>query len=171
MISAVYQIDWVRFVEYLLPVNLRRPAIMDLLGSAIKPIEQLHTTFLAFRDDANYRLEHNSQVVYLEKMLRDYFDNTLRRIYISNAETNDPVWFFEQPENRPVHFYEIEGEAPVYFHEESELGGGVDFIVNVPIDLKPATEAQEETLLIRMRALIDYYKLYSKNYIIKWVED
>jgi hypothetical protein len=166
----VYNINWRKFIIENLEVDLRRVKTVKWLEVLFKPIIWLHIEFLAFRTQALYKVNHNSQICYLQAVLNDSFDNIQRRIIIRNATLREPLWFYEPEENKPVVFYEPEDNKPVYFREESEfIGDGADFLVLVPIDLKPTNTQEENALLIKMKAQIDYYKLFVKNYIILWV--
>lgn len=166
----VYNINWRKFIIENLEVDLRRVKTVKWLEVLFKPIIWLHIEFLAFRTQALYKVNHNSQICYLQAVLNDSFDNVQRRIIIRNATLREPLWFYEPEENKPVVFYEPEDNNPVYFREESEfIGDGADFLVLVPIDLKPTNTQEENALLIKMKAQIDYYKLFVKNYIILWV--
>ena len=166
----VYNINWRKFIIENLEVDLRRVKTVKWLEVLFKPIIWLHIEFLAFRTQALYKVNHNSQICYLQAVLNDSFDNIQRRIIIRNATLREPFWFYEPEENKPVVFYEPEDNKPVYFREESEfIGDGADFLVLVPIDLKPTNTQEENALLIKMKAQIDYYKLFVKNYIILWV--
>lgn len=165
----VYQIAWVRFIDDLLLISLRKAVIRYWLRALIQPIRQLHQQFLTYRSHCLYRIKHNSQIAFMEAVLNDKFDSLFRRIRILNVEFKEAVYFYEPEENREVYFYEPEDEKPVYFYEDDDLSGdGVDFVVCVPPSLQPFTEAAENALLTRMRGQIDYYKLYSKNYKIVW---
>ncbi len=163
--NNVYQISWITFIDDLLLISLRKAFVRAWLGALITPIKELHEQFLNYRDYSLYRVRHNSQIVYMEAVLNDYFDQFERRIRIQNVEFKDPVYFYEPEENREVWFYEPEDNKPVYFYESDDLAGdGVDFVVCVPPALKPLTRSATEALLTRMKGQIDYYKLYSKNY-------
>ena len=166
----VYNINWRKFIIENLEVDLRRVKTVKWLEVLFKPIIWLHIEFLAFRTQALYKVNHNSQICYLQAVLNDSFDNVQRRIIIRNAILREPLWFYEPEENKPVLFYEESDNKPVYFREESEfIGDGADFLVLVPIALKPTNTQEENALLIKMKAQIDYYKLLVKNYIILWV--
>lgn len=168
--SNVYSINWRKFIIENLEVDLRRVKTVKWLEVLFKPIIKLHIEFLAFRLQALYKVNHNSQICYLQAVLNDSFDNTERRITIKNAVVKQPLWFYEPEENKPVKFHETLNNKPVYFREEWELlGDGADFTVLVPIDLKPNTAQDENAFLIKMKAQLDYYKLFVKNYIILWV--
>ena len=166
----VYNNDWSKFIISNLPFEERKPKTIKWLNVVLKPIVRLHIEFLAFRNQALYKVNHNSQICYLQAVLNDVFDNIDRRIIIRNAILREPLWFYEPEENKPVKFYEDSDNKPVYFREEWELlGDGADFTVLVPIELKPNTIQEENAFLIKMRAQLDYYKLFVKNYIILWV--
>ena len=155
----------------LLPVELRKPVLRGWIKSAFQAMALLHFSFLNFRASSLYKVRHNSQICYMEAVLNDLFDNSQRRIRIVNTEFREPVYFYEPEENREVFFYEPEDNRPVYFRETEDFAGeGFDFIVCVPPQLQPLTPEVETALLTRMRGQIEYYKLYSKNYDIQWVQ-
>lgn len=167
----IYQINWGKFISDLLLIELRKPSLKAFLNAALKPIKNLHTAFLAFRLSALYRVQHNSQIVYMEAVLNDEFDNTFRRIRIQNVKFRDAMFFYEPEENKEVFFYDPTDMMPKFFYDEDDYAGnGVDFIVCVPPILKPDNVIDENAFLTKMHGLIDYYKLYAKNYIIQWVQ-
>jgi len=166
----VYSINWRNFIINNIPVDLRKVRTVNWLLVIFKPIMWLHLAFLEFRTQALYKVNHNSQICYLQAVLNDSFDSTQRRIIIRNAILREPLWFYEPEENRPVLFYEESDNKPVYFREEIEfVGDGADFLVLVPIDLKPTNTQEENALIIKVEGQINYYKLFVKNYIILWV--
>lgn len=167
----VFIIDYLRLIEFLSPTFFRKPVIKALLISFITPVIYNYNAFKNYRLFCLYRLSHNGQISYLEDVMNDYFDNTQRRIRIANVEFKDPIYFYEPQENREVFFYEPTDNKPVYFYESQDfLGDGVDFVVMVPPSLRPLILAQETALLTQMKGQLDYYKLYSKNYKIVWVQ-
>jgi hypothetical protein len=166
----VYQLNWQSLLKNLLSFDLRSVFVLGWLSSLIEPVVQLHINLLNYRDHCLYRVRHNSQIVYMEAVLNDKFDNELRRIRIINSEFKEGFYFYELEDNKEVYFYEPEDNQPVYFKEPDEFDGdGVDFLVCVPPDLEPSTEALELALTTKIKGQTDYYKLYSKNYKIAWV--
>ena len=166
-----YRVNWRKFANDLLLMELRKPALKAYLNALLQPVQKLHADFLTYRKNALYRVQHNSQIASVEAVLNDAFDTVFRRIRIQNVAFKEPVYFYEPLENKEVWFYEPADDKPVYFYEESELtGSGVDFVVCVPTVLQPNNSTEENALLTKMRGLIDYYKLYSKNYNILWVQ-
>ena len=166
-----YQIDWSKFINDLLLIELRKPSLKAFLNAVLKPIKNNHTEFLTYRLNALYRVQHNSQIVYIEAVLNDEFDSTFRRIRIQNVVLRDALFFYEPEENKEVFFYNPEDMMPKYFYNADDFqGNGVDFVVCVPPILRPNNAQDENAFLTKMRGLTDYYKLYAKNYEIQWVQ-
>lgn len=166
----IFLIDYHKLSVLLLPTDLRKLKIKALLKVYLSPVIRNYNEFLTFRDNSIYKLEHNSQIASLEDVLNDSFDNSLRRIRIANVEFKEPVYFYEPEDNKEVYHYEPEDNKPVYYYEAEDFAGdGVDFVVMVPPDLRPAQPTEENAFIIKMEGLINYYKLYSKNYKIVWV--
>ncbi len=168
--SNYYNINWYTLGYDWLLISLRKPGLMAFVKSVLRPMELLHLDFLNFRADCLYKVQHTSQVCYLEAMLNDKFDPLHRRIRIVNTEFKDPIFFYEPLENKDVFFYEPEDNQDLYFREQSEIvGDGVDFSVCIPPALQPGTETGLLAFETKVNAQINYYKLYSKNHQIKWV--
>ncbi|HUH26318.1 MAG TPA: hypothetical protein VLY87_06800 [Flavobacterium sp.] len=167
----VYEINWSKFINDLLLIELRKPSLKAFLNAVLKPIKNAHADFLAFRLNALYRVQHNSQIVYMEAVLNDEFDKTFRRIRIQNVKFRDALFFYEPLENKEVFFYDPADMMPKFFYNEDDFSGnGVDFVVCVPPILRPNNPQDENALLTKLRGLVDYYKLYAKNYDIQWVQ-
>ena len=169
--SQIYTIQWNKFVELLLPIALRKKLTIIWLTCLVAPVRHLHQRFLAYRLDALYRVQHNSQIAYMEAVLNDEFDKYQRRIRIQLVTFKNQLYFYEPLEGKDVFFYNPEDHLPVYFYEDGQFSGdGVDFLVCVPPGLKPSLAVDKLAMLTKMRGLVDYYKLYSKNYEIIWVQ-
>lgn len=151
-----YIVDYAKFRDLLLPTFKRKPKIRAYLLAWLMPISNLYTAFMKFRKDTLYKINHNGQVVYLQKVLNDRFDNTLRRIYITDGIINEPTFIYKHVEDRPVYL----GTRYIYSREELQFRD-VDFIVVLPYDMVLSDEE-----LIRMKSLLNYYKLASKTYRI-----
>ncbi len=152
----IYNTDFNRQVSLLLPTFKRKTKMVNFLKSLIKPLIELYQSFKRFRTDSLYKINHNGQVVYLQKVLNDRFDTTLRRIYISDGLFNNPTYVFPYEDGKDIYL------NTQYIFNETELEfKDVDFVVVLPADM---TVSDEED--IRMRSLINYYKLASKTYKI-----
>ena len=162
MKSEVYDINFNRLVVHFLPIAHRNLVFIAWLRALVKPLVNLHTNFLNYRRDSLYKIQHTPQVFSLENVLNDAFDIQLRRIKIGDGAYRDGVYFYNPEENKPVPFYDPEENKPVYFFDGSQLLSlDTDFVVSVPFELN---EAQE----IRMKSLIDFYRLPDKTYRISY---
>ncbi|WP_299713676.1 hypothetical protein [uncultured Tenacibaculum sp.] len=152
----IYETDFNRQISLLLPTFKRKTKIVNYLKSLIKPLVELYQTFQKFRSETLYKINHNGQVVYLQKVLNDRFDKTLRRIYISDGLFNNPTYIYPYEDQKDIYL------NTQYIFNQTELEfKDVDFVVVLPSDI---TVSDEEN--IRMRSLINYYKLASKTYKI-----
>ncbi len=103
-----YNIDYKRISENLMPFFLRKEKLKEFIYSAIKGLQDVNDLFHQYTIDTDYKLKFNAQVIYLEHVLNDKFDNTSRTIYIeniSNLYNND--YIFNQSEGEPVQRYAI----------------------------------------------------------------
>lgn len=158
MNRPIYNVNWFRLVrEYLLPL-LRLPFITAFVNSCIAPIVSAHKSFIIFKKDADYRVMHNSQICYLQKMLNYKFDNSLRRIKVQNIPPRIPLWVYYPEDNKPKYIYNEEDEKPLYMYNAGDYFNEFDFEIIIPVVLLALEE--------QMRANVNYYKLYSKNYKI-----
>jgi hypothetical protein len=154
-----FKIDYYKLVRLLLPIILRQPIVIAFLESAVSPVDMLHILFSNNRDDNLYRLSITPQVCYLEKALNDRFDVGDRRIYIGDGVFYEELFLYTDAENKDEFIYAETENKNMYIYTGSETGSeSVDFIVNVPADLK-YNEPE-------MKAIIDMYKLASKKYSI-----
>lgn len=155
-----YKIDYKRLVQLLLPTFLRKKVLVTWLEVLTTPLTRLHTSFMNFRIDALYKLNHNGQVCYLQAVLNDAFDFTDRRIYISDAtiiEWTRFLWL--ESEDKPIL---LETSEVFILNSERFIGAdSIDFVVNVPRIAKLSMDEYN-----RMHALLRYYKLASKRYTI-----
>ena len=160
--TNIYNISLPRFVTLTIQILLRKPKMLSWFFSLTAPYKELLTWFKIFRNDSSYKILHTPQVYSMENVLNDKFDPSLRRIYIVDGLYKSAVYFYEPEENKPVHFFEI--DPPVYFYEPGELEHlDVDFVVVLPLGMN-LTDAE----MIRLKALIDFYRLPDKTYTIRY---
>jgi hypothetical protein len=163
--------DFRALIWQYLSLDRRLPVWMRWLRALCSPVSDfVAPAFQSFRKAKLYDLAHNSQVTYMQAVLNDTFDNTLRRIYIADPAFDDPVYVYQASELKPVYIWqasEVTGAVPnaaaVYVYEASECytGSGVQFVVNVPAAVYGGLDVHE------LRGLVDEYRLVSKkNYSI-----
>ncbi len=175
---SFYEIDYGMVVSRHTPVRLRKPRRLAWLRTLVSgivgvediasEIEGVYDKFMSLRADANYYLVHNSQVCYMEAVLNDTFDNTLRRIYITDGPFVDPIYTYLTPEDHAVPLAADDAEialppdydAPAWLYTDFETGVlGVQFIVYFPY----AIWDDDEFDIDRAKALIGKYRLPSKR--------
>lgn len=146
----------------MLPIVLRKPTTIGLLNAMITPVMVLQGLFNEFRRQTSYDLGINGQVCFLQKMLNDRFDVSLRRITIEDANTFQRLYLYTRNENKPISLHTRAENKPVYlFKKEDFADTGFDFYVN----LNGVTLTEQE--LVLMRILLNQYKLTTKTYQIR----
>lgn len=158
-----YDVNFKRLALLLLPTFLRRPLMASVLYASVTPLGHIHTKFMQFRRDTNYRLTHNGQVCYLRAILNDTFDLEQRRITITDTSQNvGALLVYQRDEDRAIRVpYRNTGR--VLLVNRRGFGGvsQFDFVVNVPLELLGLDEA-------RLRAVVNTYKLVSKRFAISY---
>jgi hypothetical protein len=140
----------------LLPHALCSQKQLAWLNTLLMPVKRLYVAFLSYRHLVNYRIEHNSQVVYLQKVLNDRFDSTDKRIRISDGSKYDWVRIFRTDEKKSKYLKKI------YLYDHLSYGDtGADFQVHIPAGIAIWTSSGFEA---ECRSLLNYYKLAGKRY-------
>lgn len=169
MSDRIYQINWPDFIVHFLPIRWRKTKWIAFQMAIFKPLVELYQNFLSFRKDALYRVNHNSQVCYLRAALNDRFDKAQRRVRIENISRLFPPYIYTPAEERPLYLYtEVENQPIFLYDPETYSDSQVDFIVNVPDDVRPKNPTAQKTFEASIRALVNYYKLASKSYTIQY---
>lgn len=168
MESKIYNIDWSRLPHLLLPSFLRKAKFLEVVGALLSPLRNVHFGFLDFRKESIYKVSHNGSVVSLTDVLNDRFDPVEKRIWISTIVQTDAIRFYPDAANKEVGFYPKPKQKVGFRYSTTYNAGAADFIVHVPVLLRPDNDQEREKLLIIMRGLLDYYKLFGKNYTILW---
>ncbi|MCX8482857.1 MAG: hypothetical protein ORN50_04700 [Crocinitomicaceae bacterium] len=155
-------IDLFYLIQILLPPVHRIVEVKKYMKAAAKPLSELLDSFYLFFDDIKYVLQFNGQVIYLEHILNDQFDNVDRGIYIEDADNNQNVFIFNlAEENEQLFLFNlVEEETPVYFYNYSEVSN-FDFIVYIP-----ASVTFDEELV---KYYVNKYKCAAKRWKIEIV--
>jgi hypothetical protein len=156
----MFEINFKKLIQIIVPYFLFKEKLRDYLFAATKGLETVHGFFKTFRIKSIKDLQFTGQLVYLEHILNDDFDNGVRGIYIINVNVNQFNFVYRKIENKPVYLSrKSEGATPFYLSRRAEYGFIVDFIVNVPIAVVFDSN--------QMKALINKYKLAGKRYKIE----
>jgi hypothetical protein len=152
----MFNIEYNKLILWLVPGFKRKPVMYAWMRALCTPVVFMYNTFLNRRSADLYNLGHNSQLYSLRAMLNDRFDSAARRITIDDGFSFDRTYIFREDENKPLYL------GTAYLHNEGDYADtGVDFIVNVPHAV--TVGAQD---IIEMNALVKYYKLASKRFLI-----
>ena len=160
MNARIYDIKYNKLVAWLLPVPLRKAVHNAWLLALTSPVVKLYQALLRYRQAKLYQLTITPQVCYLQRMLNDRFDPTLRRILLSDGIWRQPWYVYQEAELKPRYLYTEAEDDPVITYTDSEAGQlPDDFVVYVPIGLiYDITE---------MRGLLNAYKLAGTRYKIE----
>ncbi|QAA81425.1 hypothetical protein EI546_06630 [Aequorivita sp. H23M31] len=166
----IYSVDYDKFREQLLPLVLRKPKLLSFLRALISPFVSIHGSFFNFKTEAIYKTEHNASITLLQKVLNDHFDNVERRIFINNASITATQHYYDKDQGEPLYFYDKDKGDPQWFFDMGTFNVyGSDFTVFLPIGMRPLYEGDEERLLTRIKAYLDYYKMFGTKYTIIWL--
>lgn len=169
--KRIYTIDWSIFVRENLPIALRRTLLVHTLISAVSGVRQLHNRFLDCASDWLYKQRHTAQVVHIEKVLNDAFDDVARRIYVQNVQFQSYKYLY--PDGEDPHFLQEDGavpDAPMYLLEDGAGTISPDATIYVPMPLRPSAAIEIENFENAIRGLVDYYKTWGVNYQILYYE-
>lgn len=168
--SKIYDIDFRALANLLTPPFLRKVTFIDWLEVLFKPLEEVNLSLKALRKEAIYKVTHNGQVVYLQKVLNDSFDKEFRRIKITDSFEVNPTWIYPEADELPVYVYADAESSPRYVYDDSIFDTSTfDFNILIPSDLRPVSAEDIINLELQIKSLTNYYKLASKRYQIKWI--
>jgi hypothetical protein len=126
---------------------LRGGKMAAWLRIIVYPIQFISDKFDAFALDKREELRYNGQVIYLEKLLNDRFDNNLRRITITDPTASvvplpvvfrieDDAWFNSVVINN---WGQSLASDTFLIFNYADVQTQFDFVVNVPNALSPYT--------------------------------
>lgn len=152
MFSTFYNIDLKKAVRWNVPRSKRYPKRLAKLYALTYAASQIFQQLLRFRKQKLYQLEITSQVCYLERLLNDKWDYTLRRIRIVDGIDHPPFYIYRNNELKPKYIRRKIENAPRYIYTRGESGVlSDDFVVKVPMGI--AFDYDE------MRSLLNAFKL------------
>lgn len=161
----IFQLDIEKLTLLLIPTFLRKSKLVSWLRMLVAPIIKLNYDFTLKREADLRKLSLNGQVCYLRKALNDSFDPQLRRIRILEGNQYQSQYIYTEAERKPKYL------GTLYLHRSVDYADtGVDFVVKIPREVwdsqKTPTSEIGRYRFFEMEALIDFYKLASKRYII-----
>ena len=161
----MFNIDFDKIIELLLPIALRRPRLKAYLKAVSKPLKQLYNTFTAYRLHVLQSITHTGQVMYIEHLLNDLYDPLSRNIYLddsTDARLDDYLFNAAEGQDVMYLFNDSEEEEAEYVYNSSEYDAINDFIVKVPSHLYAH--------ILSIKATIDNYRQAGKRYSIEYFD-
>ena len=147
-----------------IPEILRQTRLLAFVRALLSALQTVQASVEAFIASKKYQLTFNGQVIYLEHRLNDGFDNTQRRIYITDAQPSNvqPTIVTNRNEGQPTLIVRniTEGVVTSVFYNTVELQTRFDFIVFVPTSVLNNNQND-------LRALVNFYKIGGKNWIFQ----
>lgn len=196
-ISPMFKIDFQKHTLYTTPQPMRQKVRIYWIILLLSPLRALWQTFLGYRSAKLYEVNHTGQVIYLEKVLNDLFDNIQRRIEVVDGDFSAIKYIYQRSEALPFFVYYrwevdtdyvvgdqvrraegfyrclVDNTALIPEQNPAEWGYETDqpliqfraeyferanFVVLVPAGLNYD--------LIRMQAVVNYYKIAGRTYKI-----
>ena len=170
------RINFKVLVQLLLPTFLRKPQQTAFLNALVAPMDSLYK-------DVLYKMQHDSRVIYLEKVLNEYYNiigyshqnhEATKQIFITDEFYPPENYVYQDPEQ----YASIEYDETLLYLKKNTLAPGeaeeedegddifltddiehFDFVINVPVAL--AID------LVRLKILVDFYKIAGKKYRIQ----
>lgn len=160
MNAKIYDIDYSKMVKWLTPPKMQGVDFLKFAGYLVVPVVWIYQSFKLFRSAKLYQLMITPQKCYLERLLNDRYDFTLRRIYIDDGIDKLPFYIFKDAELKPKYIYLNSEATPKYIYTSGESGSMADdFIIFVPLGL-----VFEEPEMI---SLVKAYKLAGTKFKIQ----
>jgi hypothetical protein len=160
-----FELNYNKLIFWLNHPHLTKSNLYDFIRALIAPISQLKSFFDKFKKSISYKIMITGQVVYLERALNDEFDYNERRIFIEDIykqpSTNlyDRADWDQLADSEKVYLYDRNDEIPQNLYDRDSGADAGGFVIHVPFMLS-------EQQRIKMHALVRYYKLPGKNYMI-----
>jgi pectate lyase len=122
-------------------------------------VKENYDSFINYRQELIGRLRYNGQIIVLENLLNNYFDNTNRGIVIeTNNETLSQLFIFKSIEDKAEFLHQKTEDKPLYIFQDSEsFSQTYDFTVIVPDGI---LNAESES---RLKSVTYRYKLAGKR--------
>jgi len=161
-----YLILWLQQMIDQIPPALRKVKIQDFAWVLLEGLRWLYESLVVFMTQTREEIGKNGQVMVLEKLLNDAFDNSLRRIFIGDyvAIDSQALYLISEAQVNPP-LYLLSAIPPNYSIPlllSSELEGSVNFIVWIPLALQGLLN------LTLLSGILNKYKYAGMRYIIQY---
>ena len=182
-----YDIDYMRLAALLLPMQIRKPRLMAMACHLTAPLRNIHSGFLEFRSEKEYRMAHNGQVCLLEKVLNEKLcgsyvrEEALIKIADINEISDMLLPYDNKISEHQKHIWydvtdmgdeEITSDNSILYDASGAVSANIVFEVRLDPKLAPGSDTEESRVYeerggtAMLRRLLEIYKLAGKQYTI-----
>lgn len=165
------QIDYRKLAVLLLPTFLRRPILISLLRAWMYPLQALHDRHQEARSTRLYELAHTSQTCHIKDALNKEFgvgNHNQQSSYaagfqiVDNDAKGSWVWVYDEGVEKFDDADHMLFDHITYVYDEPTImEQTTSFTVKVPQSI-----ALDETNKARIRAIVNKYRLASRDFEI-----
>lgn len=154
--NTVFNVNYNNLAIQLLPTHRRKSVFIAFSKVLVLPFVLILNELKSKREQNIYRLQHDSRIGKIEKVLNDNFDIANRQIRIIGKKRGSQTFSYFSDENKPQLI------TPLYtYYGNEQLAFNVDFEVLLPNNL--LIKAAD---IKRMERLINIYIDKDKTFII-----
>lgn len=151
-----YNVDWGRWVRLMLPISMRRPLIIALLDSALRPLASKYTSFRKHRFESLEFLQTTGQVCYLRGILQRHLPSALGILYRVETAPREAKAIFALSEASTSVLLAQASDAPIAY-SESMIGQTHNrIVVSVPGDIY-------DRKLENVKSIVERYRVPGKQ--------
>jgi hypothetical protein len=165
-----YNWDINKWIGLVIGFYYNKPNIKSLLEALLSPMISLHSHFLVFKTETDFKAKYSCQQRAFKSLLNRVFEDT---------RNGKSFYILTTADVRPLHFAPITTDnselanpiyaglstephaTPLYFGLSQEYNEPVSFIVFAPIEC----QAQEKEII----GWVNYYRFVSKNFRIEYI--
>lgn len=151
-----YNVDWGRWVRLMLPISMRRPLIIALLDSVLRPLVSRYAFFRSKRDEDIESLLTTGQVCYLRGILQRHLPSALGILYRVETAPREAKAIFALSEASTSVLLAQASDAPVAYSEEMIGQDRSLIVVSVPRDVY-------DRQLENVKSIVERYRIPGKE--------
>ncbi|MEE9408117.1 MAG: hypothetical protein V3V28_08590 [Polaribacter sp.] len=155
----VFKIDFYALAVQLMPVQWRKPRHIAFVKVLVTPFVLMLQQLRKYRSTTIYKLQHDSRIGKVEKVLNDKFDIIERRILIIEGQRKRQNYSFYRSENR-----EALATPFVTYSQDEVAEFSSDFEVCIPTVVGLISSD-----LTQLNTLVRYYADKDKHFVIKLI--
>jgi hypothetical protein len=157
--NNAFKVNYYTLAIQLMPTKWRKPIHMAFVKVLVSPFVLMLKQFNNFRTETIYKLQHDSRIGSIEKVLNDQFDFIERRIIIVEGQRLNHQYSYYSYENKE------QLETPFYSYSPGEISSfSADFEIWIPTAV-----GLIESDITRLETIAKYYTDKDKHFTIKTI--